>query len=271
MSDEGERSEGEATEDKIQTGWRECDVVLKHKILCRLCRGYKCKRCSRTAYLRCSDVAFRKVHSNWITDEIVAMQRPSDRMIDDSDIALLDQFREHNITAIFNLTENGEHPWCGDKLLANGFSYTPERFMEAGVRYFNFSWKDLTAPDMPKAVSIVEIALAEIKAGGKVALHCHAGLGRTGLIAACLLMALDGDVPPSDAISRVRDKRRGTIQTPWQQQFVHDFKEGWVAHRAEEGERAKGATKDVVSSTDDGSVSCVSWDETRLSSAAVES
>jgi hypothetical protein len=38
-------------------------------------------------------------------------------------------FHRANINAIFNLTEPGEHPHCGDGILDSGFSYTPELFM----------------------------------------------------------------------------------------------------------------------------------------------
>lgn len=39
------------------------------------------------------------------------------------------------ITAIFNLTEPGEHPHCGDGLEASsGFPYLPETFMREGSK-----------------------------------------------------------------------------------------------------------------------------------------
>jgi hypothetical protein len=153
-------------------------------------------------------------------------------MVDANDIKLLDQFQKHGITAIFNLTESGEHPWCGDGLLSNGFTYTPERFMAAGVKHFNFNWKDLTAPTVDLAISVVSVAMAELEAGGKVALHCHAGLGRTGLIAACIILARMPMVGADAAVAMVRAKRPGSVQTSWQQAFVHKFKEAWPAYCA---------------------------------------
>ncbi len=55
-------------------------------------------------------------------------------------------------------------------------------------------------------------------AGGKVLIHCRGGLGRAGTIAACLLVEL-GDEPP-DAIVRVRNARRGAIETAAQERYV---------------------------------------------------
>ena len=51
------------------------------------------------------------LHSNWISDKILAMQRPSSRGIKDND--LLEKFQSAGIKAIFNCTMQGEHPLCG--------------------------------------------------------------------------------------------------------------------------------------------------------------
>ena len=58
------------------------------------------------------------------------MQRPADELLDSEN--LVKQFVDQNITAIFNLTEPGEHPYCGFGLKTSGFPYTPERFMISG-------------------------------------------------------------------------------------------------------------------------------------------
>ena len=73
------------------------------------------------------------------------MQRPTDELIV-GDVKLVEQFKEHGITAIFNLTQPGEHPYCGVGLKASGFTYSPENFMKAGIKHFNYAWKDMTTP-----------------------------------------------------------------------------------------------------------------------------
>lgn len=58
--------------------------------------------------------------------------------------------------------------------------------------------------------------------GQRVAVHCHAGLGRTGLaIAACLVYRNQYNAP--DAIAIVRKNRPGALQTRGQEQFVYTF------------------------------------------------
>lgn len=52
----------------------------------------------------------------------------------DAHISLI-MLNRKGITAIFNLTEPGEHPHCGDGLEASsGFPYLPETFMREGSK-----------------------------------------------------------------------------------------------------------------------------------------
>jgi len=209
-------------------------VEKKAVIICTVgCRGSNCRRCGYNAWKTLTNPAFRGVNSSWITDDIVNMQRPSDAMIEDSDCNLLEQFNQSGITALFNLQQSGEHPFCGPGILPNGFSYTPEKFMAAGINHFNFNWKDLTCPKIDYACAIVDIALKEIANGGKVAIHCHAGMGRTGLIAACIMIAQRaGTLSALDAVAHVREKRPGSIQTIHQKAFVSTFEKEWPLYQS---------------------------------------
>jgi protein-tyrosine phosphatase len=54
--------------------------------------------------------------------------------------------------------------------------------------------------------------------GGRVVLHCRGGIGRTGTIAARLLVEFG--VVPEEAIRMVRQARPGTIETPAQEAYV---------------------------------------------------
>ncbi len=54
--------------------------------------------------------------------------------------------------------------------------------------------------------------------GGRFALHCYAGLGRTGTVAARML--IEQGVPPDAAIAQVRKVRPGSIETFEQERYV---------------------------------------------------
>ena len=63
------------------------------------------------------------------------------------------------------------------------------------------------------------IRIRSALAGGEhVVLHCFAGLGRTGTVAARLL--IEFGLEPAAAILRVRSSRRGAIQTRKQEKYV---------------------------------------------------
>jgi len=59
---------------------------------------------------------------------------------------------------------------------------------------------------------------SSLAAGEKIVIHCLAGLGRTGMIAARLLV--DIGVPPETAIADVRQVRPRAIQTVAQEDYV---------------------------------------------------
>lgn len=65
---------------------------------------------------------------------------------------------------------------------------------------------------------------AQFRDGKCVVLHCHAGLGRTGMIAARLLVEFG--VSHQQAIELVRAARPGTIETSSQEEFVRRLPRG---------------------------------------------
>jgi ADP-ribosyl-[dinitrogen reductase] hydrolase len=60
--------------------------------------------------------------------------------------------------------------------------------------------------------------VSDLRSGRNVAIHCHAGLGRSGTMAADLLTAFG--MSSADAIAAVRKSRPGAIQTPEQERYV---------------------------------------------------
>lgn len=59
----------------------------------------------------------------------------------------------------------------------------------------------------------------------KVAVHCHAGLGRTGLAIACFLLASGQAASAPRAVEMVRAARPGSLQTQAQVMFVSIFEQ----------------------------------------------
>ncbi len=91
-----------------------------------------------------------------------------------------------------------------------------------------FWWRHLPIVDMNVPVASFEETwrvegqqiTASLAAGERVIIHCLAGLGRTGMIAARLLV--DMGVPPETAIVDVRRVRPRAIQTTAQEDYVRE-------------------------------------------------
>ncbi len=82
---------------------------------------------------------------------------------------------------------------------------------------------DFTPPELDQIQRMIEFIDLQVKDNRPVAVSCYAGIGRTGTVLACYLVHR-GETP-GDAIYRVRDLRRGSIQTPEQEAAVFQFAE----------------------------------------------
>ncbi|XP_078065781.1 protein tyrosine phosphatase domain-containing protein 1 isoform X3 [Mustelus asterias] len=155
-----------------------------------------------------------------ITDNILAMARPSTEIIEKYNI--IEQFKRHGIKTVINLQRPGEHARCGNPLEpVSGFTYLPEEFMEAGNYFYNFGWKDYGVASLTTILDMVKVMAFALQEG-KVAIHCHAGLGRTGVLIACYLVFATR-MSADQAILFVRAKRPNAIQTRGQLLCVREF------------------------------------------------
>ena len=92
----------------------------------------------------------------------------------------------------------------------------------SGIRYYRLPIEDVDIPDaaFEKSWETSGAQLREeLLRGGKILIHCKGGLGRSGMIAARLIVEL-GATTPEEAIRRVRASRPGTIETHAQEEHV---------------------------------------------------
>ncbi|GAB6029436.1 hypothetical protein CHUAL_005194 [Chamberlinius hualienensis] len=193
--------------------------VTPDELQCSIfCGGKKCKYENATCW-DTKDMAIHGLYSNWITDEILACARPNTANIEKYDI--IQQFQRNGIKSIFNLQSRGEHSSCTAQLHRSGFSYNPQVFMKENIFFYNFAIKDYGVASRDFLLDMVKV-MAFALLEGKVAVHCHAGLGRTGvLIASYLIFSLRAKA--NEAIRYVRQKRANSIQTRGQMQCVQAF------------------------------------------------
>jgi len=83
--------------------------------------------------------------------------------------------------------------------------------------------QDFTPPEMEQIQRMIEFIDQQIEDSHPVAVSCYAGIGRTGTVLACYLVHRGEE--PGEAIYRVRELRRGSIETPEQEEAVFKYSE----------------------------------------------
>jgi len=134
---------------------------------------------------------------------------PWNRDMDDD----MDAIREWGAAALVSLVQT-------DELVRYGVSDIAAR-VPRGIQRFHLPIEDCCAPGPAWDESwrrdgpAVRRLLAE---GRRVVVHCLGGLGRSGTVAARILVEFG--MEPNDAIAAVRAARPGAIETPEQEAYV---------------------------------------------------
>ncbi|XP_010893605.1 protein tyrosine phosphatase domain-containing protein 1 isoform X2 [Esox lucius] len=208
--------------------------VIRHVIpgptQCSLgCGGQNCKYENPDRWSE-ENQAIRGLYSSWVTENLLAMARPSTVLIEKYNI--IDQFQRCGLKTVINLQIPGEHASCGPNALESesGFSYRPEVFMENGIYFYNFGWNDYGVGSLTSILDMVKVMSFAMQEG-KMAVHCHAGLGRTGVLLACFLVFATR-MTADQAIVFVRSKRPNSVQTRGQLYCVREFAQFLVPVRS---------------------------------------
>jgi protein-tyrosine phosphatase len=142
----------------------------------------------------------------------------------------LDTLRELGVRRLVLLIEDAELERWGDPSL-------PRHAERRGLTVDRFPLRDGTAPASVEDMDRILERIAAGRGEGDVAVACMGGVGRTGTVAACALVAAGWT--SRDAIGMVRRVRHPTaVETDEQVRFVDRYER----HVAERGERS-----DIVS------------------------
>jgi atypical dual specificity phosphatase len=137
-----------------------------------------------------------------IQDEIAGMARPVSVVSD------LEFLKDNGIEAIVSLTELPLH-----KTLIEEF----------GFEYKHIPVADLTSPTQEQIEEFVTFVNNLISSKKKIVVHCDAGIGRTGTMLACYLVNKGRSA--KNAITEVRKKRPGSIETMEQEETIEKYEE----------------------------------------------
>ncbi len=143
-------------------------------------------------------------HFRWILPgRLAGMGKPGLLGDADEDLAALS---DSGITLLVTLTEE---PLPAEMLRAHGLASR------------HLAIRDMRVPALGAAASLSAHIERTMEGGGGVAVHCHAGLGRTGTILGCVLVWLGRS--PEQAVAEIRAHQNGYIQNQGQLAFVTEF------------------------------------------------
>ena len=131
----------------------------------------------------------------------------------------LSMFVRLNCSTIVSLVEDSEFDQLCQK----------EQFVRNIYKY-NLKWihmpiADLKVPDHKfklKWITTKTLLKNDLKTGNNIILHCKGGVGRSGTVAALLL--IEYGEKNAVAIKCVRQKRKGAIENKLQEQFVLNYR-----------------------------------------------
>ncbi|MDE1821590.1 MAG: dual specificity protein phosphatase family protein [Euryarchaeota archaeon] len=104
---------------------------------------------------------------------------------------------------------------------------------DAGLEYQESKMDEMGSPSVAQVQEALSRVLGALRSGNDrcVLVHCHAGIGRAGVVAAAFLGTVAG-LTPEEAVSEVRHRRPGAL---WSQdkevaveEFLRAFAEGKV-------------------------------------------
>ncbi|SGY79772.1 BQ5605_C008g05218 [Microbotryum silenes-dioicae] len=104
--------------------------------------------------------------------------------------------------------------------------YDASHFTSRGMQHVEMYFDDGTNPTMEMTREFIDLSDKTISSGGAVAVHCKAGLGRTGTLIGAYLIYKHG-FTASEAIGFMRLMRPGSCVGP-QQHFLYENQMTWV-------------------------------------------
>ena len=97
-----------------------------------------------------------------------------------------------------------------------------------GLREVHLPVKDFAAPSPEQIERGTEAILEAVARGEAAVVHCGGGLGRTGTVLACYLLASSDGLGAEEALRQVRALRPGSVETAAQLAAVR----AWAGRRA---------------------------------------
>lgn len=123
-----------------------------------------------------------------------------------------------SINKVISLLQNNEAQTLG-------LNFEESALQKEGIDFINFQIKDHSVPQFILPFNqLVSVLLEDLKCGKNLAIHCYAGIGRTGILAAALMINLGESVDSAlIKLSKVRGLR--VPETIQQISWLHQYED----------------------------------------------
>ncbi|CAG9765682.1 unnamed protein product [Ceutorhynchus assimilis] len=108
------------------------------------------------------------------------------------------------------------------RLITLSPEYRPAKTAFPGIQWSYIPIEEFEAPSLEDMKTFIKICLEAKENNEALAIHCRAGRGRTGTMAACYLVHFL-DLTPERAITKIRFMRPGSVETYSQEKAVAQY------------------------------------------------
>ena len=161
-------------------------------------------------------IELSNINKNWFGRLILSSCPTINRNAEPSFLEnLLIEYKRKRVKLVVTLLDS-------DEIADLGIISFSTLLMDSGFHWIHCPIRDRsTFSDQKRIRTLLEDMKEVLKPNNSVLIHCHAGLGRTGLLAATFLVSMG--LAADSVIKTIRETRPGSMETTEQERYIKEW------------------------------------------------